>query len=349
MRILMITRKMDKNDAQAGFNFLWANKLAQKAESLKVICLEKGNIEGLPENTEVFSMGKEKGKNFLKEFFRFQLGILKFINKVDFIFAHQNPEYTIGIGPWAKLFNKPIVSWYSHKAINWRMKLMTFFAQKIVTPTNESYGLVTKKKTVIGHGIDTEMFSPGEKQKSDTLRIISVGRIDPIKNYETLIKAIGMIKEKVKVKVKIIGPVMFEKRQKYLQELKNKVKEFGVEREIEFVGPVAHLKLPEYLQKSDVLINLCPTGSPDKAILEGMACQLVVLVANKTMENDFGNYVNRLIFNHGDETDLAEKIVDLKNSSDIKEIGIYLRKKAIKNHNLDKLMDKILNVFKELS
>ena len=62
MKLLMITRKVDKDDAQMGFAFNWINKLSQKVDQLKVICLEKGNVEGLPGNVEIFSLGKENGR-----------------------------------------------------------------------------------------------------------------------------------------------------------------------------------------------------------------------------------------------------------------------------------------------
>ena len=123
MKLLMITRKVDKDDAQAGFTYGWVKKFGEKVDQLKVICLEKGNLEDLPENVEVFSLGKEKGKNRLKEFINFQRGALKFIRKVDGVFCHQNPEYTILIAPYAKIFRKKITTWYSHRR-RWRCHRM---------------------------------------------------------------------------------------------------------------------------------------------------------------------------------------------------------------------------------
>jgi len=197
----MITRKVDKDDSQAGFIYGWVKKLAQNVDVLKVICLEKGNTKGLPDNVEIFSLGKERGKNRLREFINFQRGALKFIGKVDGVFCHQNPEYTILIFPYAKFFRKKIVSWYSHKAINWKVKLINVLADKIVTPTQEAFGLESDKKIVISHGIDTELFKPTPpKEKSDIFRIISVGRISPIKDYKTLIKAISIINNNINIK-----------------------------------------------------------------------------------------------------------------------------------------------------
>ena len=73
MKLLMITRKVDKDDGLAGFTYNWIKKLAGQVEFLYVMCLEKGNISGLPTNVEVYSLGKEKGKNRFKEFINFQI------------------------------------------------------------------------------------------------------------------------------------------------------------------------------------------------------------------------------------------------------------------------------------
>ncbi len=350
MKLLMVTRKVDKNDAQAGFSYGWVSKLAQKTEEIKVICLEKGNLNGLSQNVEVFSMGKEKGKSRLKELLNFQKGVVRFIRKVDGVFCHQNPEYTILIGPWAKIFGKKIVSWYSHRAINWRMKLMAFFADKVVTPTEEGFGLKSKKKIVVGHGIDTGLFKPAEqKQKKDILRIISVGRISPIKDYETLIKAIVIIKENIPVKIQIIGGLGLKEQKNYFEQLKEMVKKNKSGEMIEFKGLIPNQELPKYYQKSDISVNLCPTGSPDKVVLEAMACELPTLACNKTFVSDFGPYTDQLLFREKDHQDLAQKIISLAQTNQLEKIGRYLRKRVVKYHNLDKLMDKIVNVFEKIT
>ena len=58
MKLLMVTRKVDQNDWLAGFTYNWVRKLAEKIERLYVICLEKGDLMGLPKNVEVYSLRK---------------------------------------------------------------------------------------------------------------------------------------------------------------------------------------------------------------------------------------------------------------------------------------------------
>ena len=59
MRLLIVTQKIDEQDAVLGFMHGWVAEFARQAESVSVICLEKGEVN-LPENARVFSLGKEK-------------------------------------------------------------------------------------------------------------------------------------------------------------------------------------------------------------------------------------------------------------------------------------------------
>ena len=337
MRLLMITRKVDKDDSQAGFIYNWVKKLGQKIDQLKVICLEKGNIAGLPENIEVFSLGKEKGKNRLKEFINFQKGALKFIRKVDGVFCHQNPEYTILIAPYAKLFRKKIVTWYAHKHIDWRIRLINFLADRILTPNEASFGLDSPKKKVIGHGIDTDFFKPS-KENNQVFQIVSVGRISPIKNYETLIEAID---KSLSVGVQIAGSVVLENQREYFEQLKKKAKG----KQIEFLGGLSQNELVKLYQSSDLAINLSPTGALDKAGLEAMACGLPLLACNQDYAKDFGSYANQLLFKEKNPEDLANKIRNLAGQDNLEEIGLFLREQVIRHHNLDNLLEKIVKCF----
>ena len=348
LKLLIITRKVDKNDAQAGFTYGWIKKFAQNIDVLKVICLEKGNLEGLPDNVEVFSLGKERGKNRLREFFNFQKGALRFIRKVDGVFCHMNPEYTILIFPYAKLFGKKIITWYSHKAKNWKVKLINILANKIVTPTYEGFGLKSKKKNVVGHGINTELFKPvSEKKKSDILRIISVGRISPIKDYLTLVRAISILANQRGIKnvnVKIIGFPFTPKDREYFLKVQELIRQENLKDFVGFLGAVPNQELPYYYQGSDLAVNLCPTGSPDKAVLEAMSCGLPVLVCNRTFISDFGRCREQLLFEEKNPDDLAKKIFNLAISGQSEEIGMFLRRQVMKNHNLDSLISKIIDI-----
>ena len=124
---------------------------------------------------------------------------------VDGLFCHQMPIYTILAGPVAKLYGKKVVSWYMHRSIEWKMKLMEKIANIILSASKESFRLPSKKLIITGHGIDTDLFKiKNRKLESDNLfNVVSVGRISPTKNYESMIEAVDILSGRGLKKIKL--------------------------------------------------------------------------------------------------------------------------------------------------
>ena len=60
MKLLILTQKVDKNDTTLGFFHRWIEEFSKNYEKIIVICLYKGEYN-LPQNVEVYSLGKERG------------------------------------------------------------------------------------------------------------------------------------------------------------------------------------------------------------------------------------------------------------------------------------------------
>ena len=54
-------------------------------------------------------------------------------------------------------------------------------------------GLVGMKQAVIGNGVDTGIFHPGEKANKESFNILYVGRLDPAKNITILLDALHLL------------------------------------------------------------------------------------------------------------------------------------------------------------
>ncbi len=349
MKLLMITRKVDENDSSpAGFTYNWVKKIGEKLEKLYVITWQKSDRGNLPNNIEIISLPDNK---FYKIFI-LQFKLLKILPKVNGVFCHQNPEYTILSALMSKIFRKKIISWYAHGSVNWRRRLLERLTNKIITVSDKSFRnpLFPKKVKIVGHGIDVYYFMPDKQDKeiNDKFKIISIGRISPTKDYETLIEAIEiLIKEKNvrNLEVKIIGGPVLKKEQKYFNNLKNIIKDKDLENYIKLLGPVSHNQILSYYQDCDLFINMSHTGSVDKAILEAMACEKLVLTSNEAFEYILKN--DKLMFEQSNQQDLAQKIINLMNllKENKEEIIKRLRNEVIENHNLDKLVKKILTIY----
>jgi glycosyltransferase involved in cell wall biosynthesis len=304
----------------------------------------------LPKNIKIISLSSNK---FFK-IFTLQFKLLKVLFKVDGVFCHQNPEYTILSAPLAKLFRKKIISWYTHKAVNWRRRLLERLTDKIITVSDKSFRnpLFPKKVEIVGHGIDINYFINNQsiEKTRDKFKIISIGRISPAKDYEILIKAIEILTKKRNIKnleVQIIGGPGLKEQEKYFERLKQLIKEKNLEKCIEFLGPIPHNQILSYYQDCDLFVNMSQTGSVDKAVLEAMACEKLVLTSNEAFKDILND--ERLMFESKDSNDLANKIINLMNLSEKEKqkISQNLRKEVVENHNLDKLVKKILKAYEK--
>jgi len=138
-------------------------KIGEKCEHLDVICLEKGQLD-LPKNIQVYSLGKELGASKIRMMYNFIKIAPRLARNSNGIFCHMNPIYTLAIAPFAKLYHKKILTWYVHKHVDLKLKLLEKVTDKIFTASKESFRLPSNKVEVVGHGIDIDLFSPSKEK-----------------------------------------------------------------------------------------------------------------------------------------------------------------------------------------
>jgi len=349
MKLLMITRKVDEKDSSpAGFTYNWVKKIGQKLEKLYVITWQKSARGDLPENIEIISLPNNK----LLKIFVLPFKLFRVLPKVNGVFCHQNPEYTILAAPWAKLFGKKLVTWYAHGYVGWKLHLVNWLADKILTSSDKGCRLKYRKKIeVIGQGIDVDYFNKQLRVSNERsyFKILSIGRISPAKDYQTLIQAVGiLVKNGIRdLRVQIVGGPALKRDREYFNDLKDMAEDRGLKNYVGFLGPIAHHKILSYYQDCDLFINSSHTGSMDKAVLESMACERLVLTCNEAFIDLLDD--QRFIFQKKNPQDLAQKIINLMNLPLEKKQAIVqqLRDKVVKNHDLDNLVNRIISQYEK--
>lgn len=170
----------------------------------------------------------------------------------------------------------------------------------------------SKNKIITIHnGIDTNKFHPLQAERiskkelgvSDKeLLIIAVGRINPVKDYETLIKAAAelknAIKEKCMFKFLIVGPETIDaySDEGTLPHLRDLVVRLRIKENIIFLGK--RNDIPELLALSDIFVQTSISEGLSMSILEAM-CSALPVVAT-----DVGG--NKEVIEHGKTGYLAE-------------------------------------------
>lgn len=339
MKLLILTQKIDINDDVLGFFHGWVAEFAKHCEQVTVICLYRGEYD-LPANVKVLSLGKEASKCKIKYLYLFYKYIWQERKNYDSVFVHMNQVYVVLGGLFWKAWGKRVSLWYTHRQSSCSLWIAEKLVDNIFTVSREGFSLVSEKVKIMGHGINTDIFKPLESRKeNDFFKILTVGRISPIKDIKTLVRAISELKNK-NCELEIVGGA--NGQEKYFQEVKDLIKELKIEDKVNFIGPIPNREVMKYYQTADLFVNMAPTGGLDKAILEAMACEVPVIVCNETMKNYLED---KLIFRHGDYKALSEKIKNVMalGSEERENLGEGLRRVVEEKHNLSNLILKILN------
>ena len=343
MKLLIITQKIDIDDDILGFFHRWVEKFAENLEKVYVVCLCEGK-HNLPQNVQVYSLGKEKGYSKIRQLWRLEKFVFQNIKNVDGIFVHMCPIYAIAVCVLAKIFKKKIYLWHNHQI----GILITRFAVKIVDKvfytSPFSFAAGFKKSSIMPAGIDTGIFKKDSKIQKNNNSFLFLGRISKVKNFDVLIKSVKLLDEqKIQFLLNVVGEPG-EKDKTYFGKIEKITKNLQINEKIRFLGKVPNYKTPAVYNQNQIFINLTPSGSFDKTILEAMACETLVAVSNKSFK---GILPDELIFEEKNAEDLSGKIIHIFEMPDEtkKELAFKLRDYVVKNHDIDILIKKLICEF----
>lgn len=153
-------------------------------------------------------------------------------------------------------------------------KIITLFAgnQK---PQLED-GADAAKMQIIPNGVDVKRFAALAHPRQATPTVGLVGRVVPIKDVKTFIRAVGLLRQTAPdVKAYIIGPT--DEDVEYYQECLNLMQLLGLDRNIEFTGQV---RVDEYLPQLDVLVLTSISEAQPLVILEAGAAGIPIVATD---------------------------------------------------------------------
>ncbi|MEW6183382.1 MAG: glycosyltransferase family 4 protein [Bacillota bacterium] len=353
MHLLLFNLATDVEDPILGFTTRWIHALAKRVESINVVTMRVGRVE-VPDNVKVYSVGKEKGYSEprrMLEFYRHLSRILK-ENRIDACFSHMIPEFSILAAPVLRVKRIPIITWYAHPTANRRLKIAHHLSDRMVASLASAYPYKQDKLTVVGQGIDTDLFSPDGTAPDEPPMILCAGRLSPAKDHPTLLQAVALLNRNPEsaFRIVIIGTPAGPQGETYAQSLQNQVEELGLKKTTSFEPAVPTTSLPVWYRRCTVHVNLTPTGFGDKVAWEAMSCGRPCLAANEGFKQTLGKLADRLLFRHEDYEDLAAKLRMILSlpPAELEQMGAYLRNNVIEHHSLDGLSGRLVNLFKEL-
>lgn len=225
----------------------------------------------------------------------------------------------------ARLAHVPVAVHGEHGAsrflpeqLRWRrtvvQRLLARMADRIV-PVNEPiagrvrdvWGLGKRAITVIENGVDIVKFAPIDAPHRDEIVIGSISRLEPIKNFPCLVRAVALLNrepEAPRYRLIIVGAGS------ELERLIALAQELGATDFVEFPGAT---DTPEdWYGKFDIYVNCSFSEGMSNTVLEAMACGLPVVasdVAGHRTWLDEGE--NAVFFSSDDPAALAAALASL--------------------------------------
>lgn len=347
MKVLITTQIMDKESDFLGFFHNWVEKMVncQEIEQVKVICLEKGRVD-LPQNVEVFSLGKEQGRSRLKYIFTFYKYIWALRKNYDVVFCHMNPIYIFLGGCFWKIWGKKVFLWHNHQDGNLITKMAVFLSNKVFHTSDFAFCSKYKKAIKMPAGIDTEHFFCDKEVERQEKGILFVGRISPIKQVDVLLRAAILLDQQgVDFKLSVVGSCG-EKEKDYFKTLKELGRNLEDKGKLKFLGKAPNYKTPQIYNQNALFVNLSPAGLFDKSALEAMACEKLVLVSSEAFKRILPE---RFGFQEKNEQDLARKIKEMFEMSyeEKEQWGREMRRIVVEGHSLSLLVERLVEEFKK--
>lgn len=344
MKLLIVTQKVDVRDDVLGFFHSWIAEFSKRCEHVTVICLRKGDHH-LPQNVTVLSLGKEHAPSRLRYLTRFYVFIWQERNNYDAVFVHMNSVFVVLGGLLWRLWGKKIGLWYIHPKVGTYVRMAHFFARYIFTASEGSFPFVSPKVLVVGHGIDTDRFKPMSSIVKENNSILYVGRISPIKHLEVLVGAVKALHQRhVPFILNIIGGPDVRYGE-YYERIKTELKDLEDEGVVRYHGKISNEDMPRWYNAYEALVNMTPSGSFDKTVLEAMASGTLVATSN----TNFIPYLpKQCIFSEGDGVHLARALEFLfvLSPEEKRKYQERFRDTVVSYHNLRTL---IFNITRTLS
>jgi glycosyltransferase involved in cell wall biosynthesis len=351
MRLLLFNLATDADDPILGFTTRWITALAARVDFIHVITMRMGKLD-LPDNVRVYSVGKERGFNEARRVFEFYriLGRILRDHRIDVCFSHMIPIFTVLAAPVLKIKGIPIITWYAHPKVTRTLKLAHRLSDQMVSSLSTSYPYKRDKLIQVGQGIDTSLFFPDAGiTREDRPVILCVGRLSPVKDHPTLIKAVGLL-QKVWVepfRVVILGGAATSRDDEYVRSLHQQVRDLGLDAIVTFEAAVPLQHIPAWYRRASVYVNMTPTGSGDKVAWEAMGCGVLCIAANEGFKDTLGIYADRCVYDYGNAESLTERLkwaLSLP-PSERSSIGAYLGKRMETMHGLDRLSQSLVTIF----
>ncbi len=342
MRIAYVCRALDDSKPVVAAQMGWIRSLAGKpsVEHLYVVAPRVTGVD-FPANVSIHPFPGRGWPRRIPAFYRAVLGIP---GRVDAFFVAQGGPYPALLLPWKIAARRPVYQWKAHPHISRRMHFYARWCDNLVfTATPGSLPLSLPNVRVVGHGIDTHLFTPTDTPTDRDL--ITIGRVAPIKRLDAMIRAVATAGRDLgrTPTLDVYGPCSGDEKP-HLASLEALADELGLGHSVRFCGAVSQAELATVLPRYRASVNFSDTAL-DKAAGESMAAGVPVITTNPRAAEVFPPDLRDVLTARADhpEEEAARLVAALSwDEATRRSIGGRLRDAVVEGHSLDALFDKVL-------
>jgi glycosyltransferase involved in cell wall biosynthesis len=186
-----------------------------------------------------------------------------------------------------------------------------YFARRVI-----GWGAPADKVVTIHNGFDPEAFHPdaaSSRPPTEKIVVFTARRLVEKNGLEYLILAMPQITAQHDATLVIAGD---GPHKQYLQNL---VQRHDLEEDVEFIGPVPHTKLPQFISASDIIVIPSLMEASSLFLIESMACQRPVVATRVGGIPEILNESSGLLVPPRDEHALSRAISQLIDNQALRE------------------------------
>jgi len=296
------------------------NNLSNHFDKVTVLTGKLGICQ-VASNVEIYSSNWKAGKRVYSSLALITIFLKLIITKrFSVIFSHMTSTQAALISPISRTLRIKHYLWYTHTSKSKALRICHFSTNGILTATLGSCPVSGSKIYVVGHSIDSNLFTKRSDLNYPILNFVHAGRLDPIKRIDYVINSISIKKqENPGLTFTQIGMASSDR---YLDYQNNILNSSQYKSWCVFTNSLKRNDLPSKLREFDAFIHACDAGL-DKSLLEATFTGLPVLTINKQYLEIFGNWG---LEKKGVNTNLIEEINGLLSLSK-EDIKIELEKR----------------------
>ena len=336
--LIILNYSMNSTDPIFSHQLEAAQKLSQKFDETVVITskpYEKNELTSI----KVFSIRWVEGRNLRNSIFFYFVFFKVLIKNIAHgkivIFSHMTEVQSALIAPFTQLFRIRHFLWYAHASRSKYLSWCHFWLNGIITSTKGSCPIDGPKVLVVGQAIGSKFFNHKELALPPLTKLIHIGRFDPAKNLEAILKVVEKLHAATPGIVfrQVGGPSnsLYAESAKQLQE-----KYRGCSW-VNFSPNVSRAKIPEILSASGCFIHSF-SGSLDKTLLEATAARIPVVTINREYLHIFGSWQES-----GNDIDLDREYLSMTSLDKAKLLLELERRQQIvkSHHSFDQWSDRV--------